>query len=293
MPYCIRCGVALGEEAGSCPLCKTSVAQELLKKQHEGAIERTHRQAERSGLSRRQYAGLITLCMLIPLSLPLIIDLGISGGISWSFYTICSILLMWFISIQPFLLGKEIILRTVSRGLTAAACFLLAIDFRSYPVTWAGYPAAALITSAVIIGIIRHMRGIHKRIWCICASVFGFLTAADWLQGTAYFPSWSLYLGLPLLMCSAAGFSLTVYFLVKVSGSYRWSSGLLSASLSCIFFGFLVALLEMLLAFTNPGLSPSGWSLFALIPLLILSWFLFYASKHPAVRASLKRRFHL
>lgn len=296
MPFCVNCGVELSCNTSSCPLCNTSVPNEYLSFGGREAAEYNDTAGTAAGrlpFSGPHFAGLFTLCMLLPMSIPIIIDWVISGDISWSAYSLSATLLVWFICIQPVLVRRNRLFHILIRSCIAVALFLLFLDFYSSPHAWAGYPAVALVYIVILWLIIRLIRRRYFKIWAAALATLIFLVSIDWLQGGFHTLPWSLFIGSPLILCCAAAGSIIQFFLKRVIHSHDWNGELLSASLSCFFIGIFVIFLEILLYARGPEFFPSGWSLFTFTPLLGISWFLFYAAKHSSFRQSVKRRFHM
>ena len=108
MPYCVKCGVELSDEATSCALCGTDVPEGFRPEDRPPGTDtwpgrpRTGRPAPpRAGRSGRSLAsGIVTASLAIPFLLCLIIDLS-DGTLTWSAYTSASLIFTWAVTVLP------------------------------------------------------------------------------------------------------------------------------------------------------------------------------------------------
>ncbi len=292
MPYCVRCGVRLENTAESCPLCSTPVPEEFICAEHE-AVSRDLAVTREVRVPSRYVAGISTLVLLIPLGITLIIDVSITGMVTWSYYAMISILLFWVLLVQPFILKTYRVVRSITNNFFAIALFLYLIDIKNPPAAWAGYPAASLVFISFVLLIFQYVsRGYYRIILTACALQF-YLMVLELLSRSALTFLWSAQIALPLVVCIALGSILTLFFTHRVSEYASWSSGFLVLSLVLFFTGFIAGVIELTLRYSITDIPLTGWSLYVLIPMLVLSALSYYAAKTAKVHQPLKRRFHL
>lgn len=292
MPYCVRCGVKLEDTAEACPLCDTPVPEEFIHDEHtpasnDLAVTREVR------VPSRYVAGISTLVLLIPLSITLIIDTAVTGMVTWSYYAMISIVLFWILLVQPFILKTCRVIRSITNNLFAVALFLYLIDIKNPPASWAGYPAASLILISLVLLIFQRVsRGYYRIVLTACA-IQCYLMILELLMRSELSFLWSVQIALPLVVCIALGSTLTLLFTRRVSEHASWSTGFLTLSLVLFFAGCIAGVLELILRYSMTDIPLTGWSLFVIIPMFLLSALSYYAAKTARVHQALKRRFHL
>jgi hypothetical protein len=99
--YCIRCGAKLSEGQNVCPICNTTVC-------HPDFVVPDNLSTYPKGDFKSEefnYRGLlfaITMLCLIQLLLPVLLDIGWSGGITWSGYVFGGVVILYVSVILPF-----------------------------------------------------------------------------------------------------------------------------------------------------------------------------------------------
>ncbi len=295
MAYCVRCGVRLDEGLTFCPLCRTALPEEFIEKeQGDETISLEDMSVTREvKVPSRLFAAVSTLLLIIPLGITLIIDMSLSGTVTWSYYIMISILLLWIMLLQPFLHHRYRVFRSIINNFLAIAVFLLLIDVRHPPVTWAGYPAASLVLLVIILVIFKTSGSGYVRIAGWAATVQIFLLTIESLHAREISFSWSLGLGLPLVCCTALCFAAILFFIHRTRSSELWSTGLLVVCLLLFSSGILALVTEASMTLSFPSVSYTGWSWFVLLPCLLIAGLCFAAARSPRVHETLKRRFHL
>ncbi|MGI6125315.1 MAG: hypothetical protein ACOYIG_14295 [Acetivibrionales bacterium] len=205
MAYCVRCGVELQKGLKSCPLCDTEVLLPDEQGMEEGLVpfsERIPRNVRpRVNLTpSRSFIVLATFILLVPLLVTLIIDFTANRTITWSFYPITSLILLWILIAYPYLLKGHTAFQVITMDILSIAVFLLSLDLYSgsFP-EWSQYPALSLLL--IWIYIVAPFLITWKRIYLIIAiwlfGTGGFLYAIDKLTGGR---DWFMPVGLPILV---------------------------------------------------------------------------------------------
>ena len=96
MAYCVHCGVKLGGAESCCPLCGTPVIDpsDMDRTPAEKAFP-PHTPEQKITISRRFLISLYTMTMLIPAVLCLVINLLLSGQVTWSAYPAGALTLLY------------------------------------------------------------------------------------------------------------------------------------------------------------------------------------------------------
>ncbi len=292
MPYCVRCGVRLEDHADQCPLCRTPVPEEFRSTDNQHQELRDLSITREVQVPSRYVAGISTMLLLIPIGISLIIDISLNGEVTWSYFAMISIIMFWVLLVQPFILRSYRALRSLTNDLLALAIFLVLIDIKQPPVTWAGYPAFSLALIVVHLFIFRFLRSGYARIWLSMLSIQAYITGIESLTRSYLTFGWSLQIGTPLLLCVGAGASLTLFFVHRVHYDSRWNAPLLGISLVSFFTGLLALLAEVVLLLSDTPYSLSGWSFFVMTPAFAISVLCFIGARRQRVHRALRRRFH-
>lgn len=102
MSYCVNCGVELEKSERVCPLCGTEVLNPKDPFDPTAAPPYArYRQTAAPRPSRKTVLELITLIFLIPITLSVVCNISISGGITWAGFAVGALLLLWLIVISP------------------------------------------------------------------------------------------------------------------------------------------------------------------------------------------------
>ena len=155
MPYCVKCGVELAEPSKECPLCHTPVLlPELWETEAETDGTSTawpdHVPAQRRHrpnlVPPKPVVLLATFVLLIPFLVTLFVDLNANGRVTWSFYPMASLALLWLMVAYPALLRRHTLSVAFTVDMMATALFLVSLDqYADRAIDWAWYPAAALV----------------------------------------------------------------------------------------------------------------------------------------------------
>ncbi|NLB78027.1 MAG: hypothetical protein GX796_04040, partial [Clostridiaceae bacterium] len=191
MAYCVRCGVELQKGLESCPLCDTEVLLPDEKDTEDGMVpfsERIPRNIRpRVNLApSRSFIYLATFILLVPLLVTLIIDYTANRTITWSFYPITSLALLWILIAYPSLLKGHTTFQVITMDILSMAVFLMSLDLYSgsFP-EWSQYPALSLLLVWVYTAIpfLFTWKKIYLIVTCWFLGTAGFLFAIDILTG--------------------------------------------------------------------------------------------------------------
>lgn len=161
MSYCVQCGVKLGDAEEKCPLCQTPVHNPAAPYDPRTPKPyKKHTEAQALQVNRRYIFGLITSALLIPAGICLVLDLLLSGGISWSLYPVGALCLLWIALCVPVLVRKYRVYVTISIASLALCGYLWLVEFLSstepvwfFPVALPAILLAALATLAMVASI--------------------------------------------------------------------------------------------------------------------------------------------
>ncbi len=186
MAYCVRCGVELMDKAAECPLCRTPVllpadttADSEDAARFASYPDRLPEQARRRPnlVPTKPVVVLATFLLLIPFLITMMVDLKAHGHITWAFYPMTSLGLLWLMVAYPALLRKHPFAMAFTVDTLAIALFLISLDFYAdKAANWSYYPASALVL-----------------IW-VCGMLPTWLGRIPVLMPLAYFAATSVFL---------------------------------------------------------------------------------------------------
>lgn len=125
--YCINCGVKLADSQKKCPLCGTVVFHPELT-QPQGEPLYPSGRYPGSKVNRHGILAIVTAIFLLPLFVTLLVDLQISGAVTWSGYVMGAILLSYVTLVLPFWFRKYHPVVFVPCSFAALGLYLLYID---------------------------------------------------------------------------------------------------------------------------------------------------------------------
>lgn len=292
MAYCVRCGVELQKGLKYCPLCNTEVIlpdDECIEEGMRPFSDRIPRNVRpRVNLTHsRAFVILATFIILVPLLITLIIDFTANSTITWSFYPITSLALLWILIAYPSLLKGHTPFQVITMDILSIAVFLLSLDLYSgsFP-QWSQYPALALLLLWVYIA--GPMLFSWKRIYLVIVLWFlgtaGFLLAIDLLTGGR---NWFIQLALPIIaVLTFAGIA------GAVMRSLFKSKPLLAAGITMIITVLVLMSIDAIvnLYVAKPGLTWSPILGAVIVPTAV---FLFIVNGNDDLKAYLIKKFHL
>ena len=158
--YCIKCGARLSDGQTVCPICETRVYHPDFTVEEHSTYPKIPFKSEAFNRTGLMFA--ITILMLIPLFLPLILELGWKGEVSWSGYVAGGVLLFYVTFILPCWFHHPNPVIFLPSSFAGAALYLYYIAymcegdwFFSFALPLTG--AVALIACAVV-ALFRYLR---------------------------------------------------------------------------------------------------------------------------------------
>ena len=79
----------------------------------------------------RAFVILVTFIILVPLLITLIIDFSTNRTITWSFYPVTSLVLLWILIAYPSLLKGHTTFQVITMDILSIAVFLMSLDLYS------------------------------------------------------------------------------------------------------------------------------------------------------------------
>ncbi len=142
MAYCVHCGVELAQSERTCPLCLTPIfdPKEMhceAEKPYPDRLETVN-----ANIDRRYGAKLAMMLLMIPLAAVLILNLLISGRISWAYYVLGAGACICCWAILPFYLNERRPYLYLAIDMLSIAAYLALIAWRTGGMDW--YFALAL-----------------------------------------------------------------------------------------------------------------------------------------------------
>lgn len=295
MAYCVKCGVELPEQASACPLCQTPV---LLPESMKDGDARMHGNAlypERDARVLRQRKNLVptwpvvlmvSLLLLIPFLVTGVTDFRANGRITWSFYPMTSLALLWLMVAYPVLLKRHTVAVAFTVDMLATAAFVVSLDlYADARLAWSWYPASAL--ALVWLCVMLPFWLARRPIWMTLsyfAVIGGFLWLMEWVTGSG---PWFLPLALPLTAAvSLCGFGIWVAFRL-IKGRYA------SLSLMVLLLTLLLTAIDVLIRHFQSQSLELIWSPLAAAVGLPLSALFLAIHRSAELRNLLQKKFHL
>ena len=199
--YCIQCGVKLADSQKICPLCGTVVFHPALTQPEGERLYPTDRYPG-SKVNRRGVLAIVTAVFLLPLFITLLVDLQISGTVTWSGYVTGAILLAYVILVLPFWFRKYHPVVFVPCNFAALGLYLLYIDLVNHGGWFLSFAFPVVGGLGLIVTAVVTLTHYLRRGWFF---IFGgasialgiFMPLMEYLMMfTFHFPkfyAWSLY----------------------------------------------------------------------------------------------------
>jgi len=276
-----------------CPLCNTEVILPDEENTDEGIrpfSDRIPRDVRpRVNLApSRAFVFLATFVILVPLLITLIIDFTANRTITWSFYPVTSLVLLWILIAYPSLLKGHTPFQIITIDMLSIAIFLMSLDLHSgsFP-QWSQYPALALLL-----------------LWIYIAAPFLFtwkriyLVIIAWFSGTAAFlyaldkftdgKDWFYPVGLPILLLTGFAVAIIVLSVKKSNSKPLLTIGTAAIALSVLMIG-----IDIVCNLYVKKLFIVTWSPIPAVVFIPSAIFLFIVEYNPEFKAYLLKKFHL
>ena len=125
--YCVKCGVELSEGQTTCPICDTRVCHPDFDVTEKSTYPKIPFKSEE--FNRKGLIFVITVLFLIPLLLPVFLELSWHRTIGWSGYTAGGVLLLYIVAILPAWFKHPNPIIFIPSGFAAGAAYLCYISF--------------------------------------------------------------------------------------------------------------------------------------------------------------------
>ncbi len=165
--FCVKCGVELAPGQAVCPLCETKVYHPDLPIEGSPAYPQKPFQSE--AFNRRGLLLVITILCLLPIALPLALELSLYHEVSWSGYVIGGVILGYIVAVLPLWFRRFHPTVFIPCDFAAVLLYLLYIDLKTggtwfLPFVFPAVGALGVITSAIST-LIRYVRRGHLYIY--------------------------------------------------------------------------------------------------------------------------------
>ena len=295
MAYCVKCGVGLPEKAKTCPLCQTPVLLPDTMREEAAGTDDIRLYPDRHPQPARHRTNLVptgpvvllvSILLLIPFLVTFYTDWKANGRITWSFYPMASLLLLWLMIAYPALLKRHTLSTAFTVDALATAVFLVSLDLYADSVpAWSWYPASALVLLWLCV-MLPFWLYRHPILMALAyfASVSLFLWLMEWLSGSG---PWFLTLALPLTgAVTLCGFGFWIAFQV-LKGRFA------SLALGTLLLTLLMVVIDLLIRYHLNRTVEIFWSPLAAAVGLPLSLLFLAIHRSAELRALLHKRFHM
>lgn len=137
MSYCVNCGVELERTEKKCPLCQVEVVNPQQLHNHELARPYPSRPDPLMEKANRHFiASILSILIAFPAALCLVINLILTGKLSWSLYVAGALAMVWVLAVPIFLLGKPGLTAIFIPDTAALLGFLLLIAWLRSGLEW-------------------------------------------------------------------------------------------------------------------------------------------------------------
>lgn len=293
MPYCVRCGVELQNHIKACPLCQTEVILPGEQETHEGVAAFPDRmpRGRRSTLNlapSRAFLLLATFILLVPLLVTFFIDITVNQKITWSFYPMASLALLWILIAYPALLKRPTLLQVLTTDLFAIMVFLVSMDLYLGPFPeWSQFPVLSLLLVWFFMAAPLIFTWKYPVLILVMWFTGGacFLYALDQATGEA---QWFLTLAFPILCVVTLIGSLGMILFKRLAAKPLLTAG--------FFLGMITLALSAIDGIVNLYAAQRfmlTWSPILSAVFIPSAAFLFLVHKNPEFKAYLSKKFHV
>lgn len=292
MPYCVKCGVELDSKLKSCPLCNTPVylpaeEDENSLKPYPNRMQREHARYVNL-VPSKAFVYLMTFILIIPLIVCLMIDIRRNGTVTWSFYPVSSIILVWILMAYPALMKRYSFIKVLTIDIYAIVLFLVSLDAYSGNIlTWSVYPVASLLLVRVYF-LLGFLFGKRHPVFMILTAYISTGLYLYLIEQTTK-SVWFFDLALPILTLILA-----LTLVTAALSKFRFFSGIaLVGLIFCSISVFCVGTEFIINRFVFGEGSSLFWSLIVTGVLVPVAAFLFFVGKNDELRIYLEKKFHL
>lgn len=217
--YCVKCGVQLADTEKSCPLCATRVCHPDIQQPDAPPLYPESREKEKP-INRWYIMLIVSILYLLPISICLVCDLSIGGGLSWSGYVLGGMAIFYAAFLLPSWFKHPNPVIFVPVTFAVVALFLLYIDlhlsggwFLTFALPVTGYLALTVTALVTLTRYIRRGRlyiygGFTIALGLFCVLLETLLHITFGLPG---FGTWSLYPLVTLTLLGLAMIATAIY----------------------------------------------------------------------------------
>jgi hypothetical protein len=224
---------------------------------------------------------------MVPTLVTFFIDFTTNRAITWSFYPITSLSLIWVLIAYPALLRGHTLLQVISVDIFSISLFLISLDLYSGPFPeWSQYPAVSLLLLWVYIAapLIFTWNNPLAVLGMWVVGTTGFLVAIEKLT---IGKEWFLPLGLPIIAL-VAFIGVIALYIYKFSRAKPLLLAGLALFAAALFFTGTDAIVNMYISRFN-----LTWSPILLAVLIPTAVFLIMVNANPDLRNYLSKKFHV
>ncbi len=193
MAYCVHCGVKLADSEKRCPLCQTPVYDPAQPDRRAAPKPYPVRMPEQElTRSKRFLLTLASLMLLAPAGLCLIIDLLITGSVTWSGYASGALVMLFLPAAAAVLaVARYQTYCAIGTAFLSLNVYLFLVERLSGSGSWffpIVLPALALGTGIITLIVVLHRRGLLNKLTLIAAAFAGCALeclAIEWLHAAA------------------------------------------------------------------------------------------------------------
>ena len=236
----------------------------------------------------RALLSLVTFIIIVPILVTFIIDYTHTHSITWSFYPMTSLTLLWVLFAYPAILKRHTVFQIITSDFFAVIVFLISLDLYSGPFPeWSLYPAVSLLLVWVYISAPLVLK------WKYPVLVIGM-----WFLGTATFlyaidimtkgEDWFFLLGLPIVAVIGIVAALLAIILKCFSNKPFFIAGM-----SAFFAAFSLVIIDGVVNLYLSRLFCLTWSPILVSVLFPTAVFLVVINYNQDLKAYLSKKFHL
>ena len=128
MSYCVNCGVELGDSEKQCPLCGVKVVNPA--QQPCEAEQKYPKRIEKieSAIDRQFTVKIISIFLAVPALICLACNILYDGRVSWSFYPIGGLVVVWAFCVSPLLFKRPAAIKWILIDIAAASAYLYLME---------------------------------------------------------------------------------------------------------------------------------------------------------------------
>ncbi len=214
MAYCVHCGVKLADSEKKCPLCRTPVYDPAEPERPDAPKPYPVRTPEQELRRSKRFLLMLTVLMLlVPAALCLVIDLLVSGGVTWSGYASGALMMLFVSAAVPLAVTRYQVYFAIAASFLSLNGYLFLVERLSGSDRW--FFPIALPALALGAGIVTLIAMLWRRGWLNVLTLIAAAFAGAALE----------CLAIEWLIAAASG----------ISGAFVWSPFVLAP---CLFISF-------------------------------------------------------